>query len=282
MAKIIIFGAGTSGERAYKELLEKELHQNEIVAFADNYKTGYLFDLPIISAEDILQRDFDLIIIACCMVKEITTQLLDLGIPSTKIKESFTGIWIHARDLFVKSFAIECYRKGMRGNVAEAGVYRGEFAQVINENFPDKKLYLFDTFEGFDDRDLAEEQGWTASPEKGDFLKETSIDLVKSRLPHIENVIIKQGFVPDTFEGISDEFVFVNLDMDLYRPTKEALKWFYPRMVKGGVILVHDYFSAEVNGLFQNLKKGVIEFVEENHAISMPIGDEVSIAIIKQ
>src|SRR3989344_5317525 len=31
------------------------------------------------------------------------------------------------------------------GSVAELGVYRGEFATQINECFPDKKLYLFDT-----------------------------------------------------------------------------------------------------------------------------------------
>src|SRR5215217_3679490 len=39
------------------------------------------------------------------------------------------------------------------GNVAELGVFKGKFARFINQYFPDRSLYLFDTFEGFDQRD---------------------------------------------------------------------------------------------------------------------------------
>src|SRR6188508_837716 len=41
----------------------------------------------------------------------------------------------------------EIKSNGVKGNVAELGVYKGEFAKRINQLFPDKKLYLFDTFE---------------------------------------------------------------------------------------------------------------------------------------
>jgi len=37
----------------------------------------------------------------------------------------------------------------LEGSVAEVGVFRGDFAKRLNLLFPDKKLYLFDTFEGF-------------------------------------------------------------------------------------------------------------------------------------
>ena len=37
--------------------------------------------------------------------------------------------------------------------MAELGVYRGEFAKEINKVFPDRTLYLFDTFEGFAEQD---------------------------------------------------------------------------------------------------------------------------------
>ena len=45
------------------------------------------------------------------------------------------------------------------GSVAECGVYKGEFASVINRCFYDRKLYLFDIFEGFDLRDVETERG---------------------------------------------------------------------------------------------------------------------------
>lgn len=51
----------------------------------------------------------------------------------------------------------ELRKRKIKGNVAEAGVFRGEFAQYINDAFPDKKLYLFDTFDGFDANEILNE-----------------------------------------------------------------------------------------------------------------------------
>lgn len=50
--------------------------------------------------------------------------------------------------------ANEIYKNNIKGNVAELGVFRGDFAKFINLSFPDRKLYLFDTFEGFDEKDI--------------------------------------------------------------------------------------------------------------------------------
>ena len=49
------------------------------------------------------------------------------------------------------------YDRGIEGSVAECGVYKGEFAKRINQCFPDRNLYLFDTFEGFDIRSIKSE-----------------------------------------------------------------------------------------------------------------------------
>src|SRR3954469_19259810 len=52
-----------------------------------------------------------------------------------------------------------CYEEisenNVAGNVAELGVYKGDFSKRLNQLFPDKKLYLFDTFSGFDERDIS-------------------------------------------------------------------------------------------------------------------------------
>src|SRR4051812_35726084 len=40
------------------------------------------------------------------------------------------------------------------GSVAELGVYKGKFARFINQYFPQRSLFLFDTFEGFDKNDI--------------------------------------------------------------------------------------------------------------------------------
>ena len=45
--------------------------------------------------------------------------------------------------------------QGVAGSIAELGVYQGELASVLNRLFADRKLYLFDTFEGFSNADLS-------------------------------------------------------------------------------------------------------------------------------
>ena len=67
--------------------------------------------------------------------------------------------------------------------------------------------------------------------------------------------------------------------MDLFKPIYEGLCFFYPKMVIGGCILIHDYYSAA----YPNVKKAVERYEVENHMklAKLPIGDDISIAVIK-
>src|SRR6266540_1215034 len=64
--------------------------------------------------------------------------------------------YIRLSTLELISFEIK--KRNLKGNVAELGVYKGKFAKHINKFFPERKLYLFDTFEGFDNRDITSEK----------------------------------------------------------------------------------------------------------------------------
>lgn len=114
----------------------------------------------------------------------------------------------------------------VEGSLAEAGVYRGDASELIHKALPERRLYLFDTFEGFPSSDL---EG-RADTRFGD----TNEQLVRRRLGDSPNVFIRKGYVPDTFTGLEQErFAFVLLDMDLYLPTKAGLDFFYPRLSRG-------------------------------------------------
>lgn len=148
--------------------------------------------------------------------------------------------------------------------------------QKINEFFPNKTLYLFDTFEGFDERDLIKEDKETQK--LGTHLTNTSVQLVIDKMPHPSNVVIKKGWFPESAVGLDNEkFCFVNLDPDLYEPILAGLEFFYPKMLKGGVILIHDYFNKGYPGV----RQAVSEFCEKYNLNSFPIGDDISIAIQK-
>lgn len=212
---------------------------------------------------------------------EIANQLRDMGICEQKIDVSHIEVSVKAREAFVRDFAKEARELGLCGSVAEVGVYRGDFARVINEAFADRRLYLFDTFEGFSTQDLTQSKDGTMGKDLGQkHFSNTSVELVLSKMPYPTQCNIKKGWFPQSATGLeSEKFCFVNLDCDLYEPILAGLEFFYPKMVSGGVILIHEYFSQGYVGV----KEAVREFYTRTgcNATKIPIGDSLSIAVIK-
>ena len=154
-------------------------------------------------------------------------------------------------------FQIEQLKKNkISGAFAELGVHQGETARAIHHMDKDRIFYLFDTFEGFAKEDLAQENqnGHRFSTE---MFAGTSVDKVQKYINGNANLRFKSGFFPDTTEGLeTEEFALVHLDADLYAPTIEALNFFYYRLNKGGVIIVHDY-----NHNWEGIPKAINEFI---------------------
>ena len=75
---------------------------------------------------------------------------------STRNHAVLQGEYIRCSSL--ELVANEILERNTPGAVAELGVYRGEFARLINVAFPDRKLYLFDTFSGFDKEQVREDR----------------------------------------------------------------------------------------------------------------------------
>jgi len=276
--KIILFGAGASGRMLYDELSPK----NEITAFVDNDPGKWDKELRGIKIyepkEYLLSAQYDAVVIsAFCGLKEIHQQCLELGIPKDKIITSFFEPSQEARKAFLKNLSQVLAEYEQRAEVAEAGVYRGEFAKWINFYFPNRILHLFDTFEGFDARDLeAERQNAFSGEEKGHF-SDTSVELVLAQMPYPKQCRIHKGYFPDSAEGLEHRFCFVNLDLDLYLPVYNGLLFFKDRMTEQGVILVHDYYSSGYKGA----RAAVEQFLAEcNGTIyKYPIGDDASILL---
>ncbi|MEO8821515.1 MAG: TylF/MycF/NovP-related O-methyltransferase [Ginsengibacter sp.] len=169
----------------------------------------------------------------------------------------------------------EINSKKLQGNVAELGVYKGKFARYINLYFKERKLYLFDTFEGFDERDVHVEKKEGFSSGSQNFA-DTSLESVLNLMPYKENCIPVKGFFPESANGVHDEFVFVSLDADLYEPIYEGLKFFYPLLVPGGYIFVHDFNNDNYPGA----RKAVEKFCTEKNISCVPIPDSAGSAII--
>lgn len=188
-----------------------------------------------------------------------------------KIDESLiSGKFDYVRFRSFELAANEITNQNVSGEIAELGVFRGEFAALINQKFSNRKLYLFDTFEGFEENELKKdmEKGYL-DQEFADCFKNTSVDLVLSKMQHPEQCIVHKGFFPQTAQGVEEKFAFVSIDVDLEEPIYSGLEYFYPRLEKGGFIFIHDY-NSKLQGVKNALKR-----YESNYGfvIKMPICD---------
>jgi hypothetical protein len=149
--------------------------------------------------------------------------------------------------------------EGIEGDFAELGVWKGNSAATL-AHFAEqskRRLFLFDTFSGFDARNLV----GIDNQKKLNFA-DTSIDYVRDTVGHEAITTYVKGFFPEsvTSEIESRQFALAHIDCDLYGPMKAALEFFYPRMPKGGMLILHDYSS----GVWEGAKLAIDEFCKES------------------
>lgn len=157
----------------------------------------------------------------------------------------------------LKTLEALCARlDGVPGAAAELGVYRGGFSRWLNRLLPERTLYLFDTFEGFDPSESAGcGAGFVAAH------RNTAAERVLAALPFPERAVIRQGLFPQTAQGLEDErFALVSLDVDLEESTLAGLHFFLPRLSPGGYLLLHDYNNPGLPGVKRALERYEAEF----------------------
>lgn len=279
MKTAVIYGAATTAKRVYEEVKS----QYAIQYFVDGNPAfiGTRIDgLEVKGREAILEARPDLVVMGILTGYEDAVEyLIQNGFPEERIICRFVDLNTRARRDCLEKIAMILEDKEVSGAVAELGVYRGDFAKVINTVFPDRKLYLFDTFEGFPEEDMNYETENNLLLDTVGKLSNTSVEYVMGRMPHPERCVIRKGYFPETAAGLEDErYAFVNIDVDLYKPILAGLEYFWPRMAENGYIFVHDYFSFSYAGT----KKAIEEFSERFHVGFTPIGDTLSVAFVKK
>lgn len=179
----------------------------------------------------------------------------------------------------LEAVADEIRLNGVPGSVAELGVYQGDFAKYIHAAFPDRKLFLFDTFEGFSEKDKSVDVASGFSPATEDF-SNTTVDLVLAKMTHTQNTIIRKGYFPETLleSDKQETFAFVSIDTDLYKPIYEGLQFFYPRLSKGGYIFLHDFNNKDYPGA----RAAVTQYCHEQGIGYFPLVDPCGTAVISK
>lgn len=137
------------------------------------------------------------------------------------------------------------------GDFVELGCYRGDTSVKLARILPpERRLYLYDSFEGLPPR--APEDGYAAGTEfeRGELLVTKREVVEKFKRSGLKVPIIKKAFFEDlTSEDLPEKITFAFLDGDLYTSIKTSLKLVEPKMTAKSVILVHDYNNPQLPGV---------------------------------
>ncbi len=138
------------------------------------------------------------------------------------------------------------------GACAEVGVFRGgSLMAIAKEAFP-RKVIGFDTFSGLPASQCTD----IDIHEAGEFAESMGAVRWRTEAAGLTNIDLVEGIFPHSAAEFSSvRFAMVHIDVDLYTATLEALRWFWPRMVSGGVIVVDDFRWSRCPGVDKALEE---------------------------
>jgi hypothetical protein len=179
---------------------------------------------------------------------------------------SIDRIWaLHNAVKYVHNNKIE-------GDIVECGVWRGGSSMVsaltlLNNSDIQRSIYMYDTYEGMseptgEDVSVLGDTGeatWQGINQCYADLEDVSTNIYGTGYPKDKIKLIK-GKVEETIPNtIPDKISLLRLDTDWYESTYHELVHLFPRLVKGGVLIIDDY------GHWQGARKAVDQYFEENN-----------------
>jgi O-methyltransferase len=167
----------------------------------------------------------------------------------------------------------------LKGDIVECGVWRGgsmlAIAEVLTEmNDINHELYLYDTFEGMSDptehdKDFADKKAEDlllpdVNKDEDLIWAYSSMEAVKQTMAQTNypqnKIHFVKGKVEETIPSTLPESIcLLRLDTDWYESTKHELTHLFPRLIKGGVLIIDDY------GVWKGARKAVDEYFAENN-----------------
>lgn len=159
------------------------------------------------------------------------------------------------RSLQLLSIVDGISRSSNVANFAECGCYKGHssfaISKILKDNNFKEKFYIFDSFEGLSnptDNDILDSDGKSVRQDLKSMLSGDNLKFIgdyesyKKLMLDFDFINIKKGWIPERFCDVEDlRFSFVHIDVDIYEPTLDSLKFFYKRLINGGVIVIDDY-----------------------------------------
>ena len=194
------------------------------------------------------------------------------------IEKEFFDIWKQVEEYTMTSIergyslykAVEyIITKGVSGCFAECGVWKGGSCMLtaltaLRLGVDNRSIYLYDTFTGMPEPSEHDRVAWNNRSMK----EKDSADLELWAVPAdevlnnllstgypVEKIKLVRGKVEDTLrQTVPEEISLLRLDTDWYESTAFELEVLYPRLGRGGILIIDDY------GHFTGARKAVDEY----------------------
>lgn len=150
------------------------------------------------------------------------------------------------------------YLDTIPGDIVECGVWRGGMSIFLSKIFPDKSIWVCDSYEGCQDPQLGKHQFAGERHSLGMYA--ISLDEVKNNFASYDalddsRVFFLKGWVRDTLRpevcSIKD-ISLLRVDVDSYSATLEVLEYLYDKVRLGGMIIFDDICLHESREAIKN------------------------------
>ena len=182
---------------------------------------------------------------------------------------------------WIVSFAVKHviqFTKVEKKNFVECGVAEGFSSYIAlkeiesNKTIKDFEFHLYDSWKPMKKESLV-------SSEYSNIGKYQHLDehIVKDNLKKFEQfVIYHPGYIPEIFDESPEapkSIVYLAIDLNAAKPTKDTLEKFFPILEPGGVIIFDDYGVKE----YHDTKNSIDEFLEnkEGSFLKLPTGQAI-------
>jgi len=146
-----------------------------------------------------------------------------------------------------------CRLSNPEGQIIEVGAYKGGGALHLSNSCPHRKVFICDSFEGFQAIDPKLDNNFSMAMFK-DAREQNVRQLFESRKRKFEVI---RGFFPQSCQGINLRPIsFAHVDVDTYKATIETLLFLHEAMIEKSFIVLDDY-----NRRAEGVNKAIIELV---------------------
>ena len=157
------------------------------------------------------------------------------------------------------------------GDFVECGVWKGGSVMamaltLLELGRSDRRLFLFDTFSGMtppgaDDVDYLGQNAREILDTVRCIASQEEVEIALSRTGYARSQInFVKGRVEETIPlQAPDSVALLRLDTDWYESTRHELEHLFPRLARGGVIIIDDY------GHWRGARRAVDEYLHEHN-----------------